>query len=556
MNKKHIYARNFLCCFFSFLVYFFTVMSFFLVSRNGEEKSIRSLSFQLVSKMKESSAFDVFSFYSDDEKISLSLYDPLSSLPSVATKGHISPLSEVLDYSSDKVYFLRENSKERTFFYVRLEGNRNIFLIKKDVSVTYSLAKGFFIYGTIFSFLLSVLVYFLLLFSFKHSLKPLKLQIRKLQDISQPNHQLEINDDLNYLSSVLRDSRHRLRKELEVNRISDQKMNFILDSFSEGLIVIDSSYKIVIINKKALEIFSLDRDEVKDRHMENIKAPHDLEVNFSMVIHTNKSISFIEKINSRVYQCDINSIDYTWTRGITNEKNGASLVLIDITDDYNSNSMKKEFFANASHELKSPLTSILGYLQLIENHTITKEEDILFALQKCVMESKRMNKIISDMLTLSAIEKESLRTIEEIDVPHVIDNILSSLKPQAESRNIKIEREYHPLVIKMNSEDFDRIARNLLDNAIKYNKENGTVKVIVKEDSLLVSDTGIGISKENQSRVFERFFRVDKARSRKNGDTGLGLSIVKHLCNYYDCSLSLQSVLGEGSTFLVKFPKD
>lgn len=557
MNKKKVLLRNLLLCFLFLVVYISICLTFFLLAKEGERKSVSAIANNIAERLKDGSTIDeFFSAFHDSKEIHLSLYDGGKSAPGMDNLGFFEENPDYLVEVHHPGSFIgheRWLGSEACIVYVNLYGS-SYLRVAKSVGTIYGVSKGMLLYGSLSFLVAAIVIYVLLYLDFKKSLKPLKLQVSKLQDITQKNRTIEYEDDLNYLTAIIRESRHQLRKELEINRISDQKINFIMDSFSEGLVVIDSNYKVVLINKKALSIFDHDKEDVQNRYLENLSAPHTLEVNFSMVIHTNVSISFVEKIQGRVYHCDINPIDYSWTRGTTNEKNGASLILIDITDEYNSTEMKKEFFANASHELKSPLTSILGYLQLIQNGTIT---DTSFAIGKCVFDCKRMTKIISDMLTIAAIEKESLRPIEEIDVSKAIDTILSSLLPQCKEKNIQIETDYEPMIIKMNAEDFDRIARNLLDNAVKYNRQNGKIHVSVKKEErlLVVADTGIGISKENQPRVFERFFRVDKARSRKNGDTGLGLAIVKHICNYYDCSITLESELDVGSTFIVHFPK-
>lgn len=557
MNKKKVLLRNLLLCFLFLVVYIGMCLTFFLLEKDSEKKLVKAMADNIAERLEDGSTIEeFFSTYRNSKDVHLSLYRDSEKVPVLDNLGCY---EENLSYDvelSKKGSFIGYDGwleEEAGITYVSVDES-SVLRIAKRTAMVYRVSKGFLLYGSLSFLVAAVVIYILLYLDFKRSLKPLKLQVSKLQDITQKNRTIEYEDDLNYLTAIIRESRHQLRRELEINRISDQKMNFIMDSFSEGLVVIDSNYKVVLINKKALSIFDHEKEDIQNRYLENLSAPHNLEVNFSMVIHTNSSISFVEKIQGRVYHCDINPVDYSWTRGTTNEKNGASLILIDITDEYNSTEMKKEFFANASHELKSPLTSILGYLQLIQNGTIT---DTAFAIDKCVFDCKRMNKIISDMLTLAAIEKESLRPIEEIDVSRTVEGILSSLLPQCKGKNISVRTEYEPLIIKMNAEDFDRIARNLLDNAVKYNRQDGMIRVQVKKEErlLVISDTGIGISKENQARVFERFFRVDKARSRKNGDTGLGLAIVKHICNYYDCTITLESEPDVGSTFRVHFPK-
>lgn len=555
MSNRNRTVKNLLVFLFGYLLFFSVALPWFSIERQSEkDEMIRYRdSIVLLSQENEVSSFLLkCQDLSKDSSVRFSLYESVSGeclFDSIKKEDRTFA-------SSEKVSFTRDRYLGKCCLVSFVLYQDKTAVVKRKVSSGHVLSERFLLIGVFGCGVLSLLVCLLLSLIYKRSLRPLKLQISKLQGLTDINRTIDYDDDLNYLTMVLRDSRHKLRKELEVNHISDQKMNFILDSFSEGLIVIDSSYKVVLINKKALEIFSYERADIQDRHLENLNAPHELEVNFSMVIHSNSSLSFVEKINSRVYQCDINPVDYSWTKGITNERNGASLVLIDITDDYNSGAMKKEFFANASHELKSPLTSILGYLQLIESHTINDPESIDKAICKCVFESKRMNKIISDMLTLSSLESENLKRIEEIPVVQSVETILSSLEPQIREKSLTIIKDFHPFSVKMNAEDFDKLVRNLLDNGIKYNKTGGTLYVTVKDRTFSVRDTGIGISMENQSRVFERFFRVDKARSKKSGDTGLGLAIVKHICNYYDCQISLESALSVGSEFRVVFPED
>jgi two-component system phosphate regulon sensor histidine kinase PhoR len=215
--------------------------------------------------------------------------------------------------------------------------------------------------------------------------------------------------------------------------------------------------------------------------------------------------------------------------------------------------MKRDFFANASHELKSPLTSILGYQEMIKTHVITSPEDIDDAISKTVREAGRMNKIIHDMLDLSGLENEELRPIEQVSIPDAIAEIISSLDVEIEAKHIQMSFKPHPLVIGINPDDFDKMARNLIENAIRYNVDGGKVYVMINpsEKSLSVKDTGIGISEENITRIFERFFRVDKARSQKSGGTGLGLAIVKYICNYYHYKIDVKSSLGVGSSFTI-----
>lgn len=559
MNKKQVIGRNFIVSLFTFLIFFFTSMTFFIVTKQGEERETNLIADNIVARLDEDdeTVLAVAASYRNSGLIHLSIYEKADNFP--LADNLIKPTA-VPDFTpSEKVHLTQDLAFDKNAFTVYKFCVRRTIYIRLSVIPNdgYKIARFFFLYGSIIVASICITFFILLYLGYKKSLVPIKTQVRKLQNLVQPNAIITYDEDINYMAYILRDSRHKLMHQLEENAITAQKMDFILDSFSQGLIVIDASYKIVLINKQALSMFKKNKSEIQKLYFEKLEAPHDLFVNFSMVIQTNKPISFIEHIDTRVYQCVINPIQYDWAKSLNREeKNGASLLMIDITDDYNSAEMKKEFFANASHELKSPLTSLLGYMQLIENGTI-KGDMINPALDKCINDAQRMNKIISDMLALSSLEREALRQIEEITLSRSIDQIISTLQYQIDEKKIHIKRDYEPLVIKMNTDDFERMTKNLIENAIKYNKEEGniTIHIDAQKRTLSIQDDGIGIAKENQSRVFERFYRVDKARSRRNGGTGLGLAIVKHICNYYDFNITLDSELGKGSQFTIHFPE-
>ena len=193
---------------------------------------------------------------------------------------------------------------------------------------------------------------------------------------------------------------------------------------------------------------------------------------------------------------------------------------------------------------------------MIEEGVITTPEEREEATKKTVEEAKRMNQIIMDMLALSSLENESLRPIEKINVGRTIDELLALHEAEIKKKKLNVIKDKNSLFVMINHEDCDRLFDNMITNAIKYNKEGGSILVRIDEAKRQISlqDTGIGIAKEDQSRIFERFYRVDKARSRKEMGTGLGLAIVKYICSYYEIRLDLDSTLGVGSIFTLTFP--
>ncbi len=222
--------------------------------------------------------------------------------------------------------------------------------------------------------------------------------------------------------------------------------------------------------------------------------------------------------------------------------------------------IRREFTANVSHELKTPLTTISGYAQMI-NNGMAREEDITVFADKIEKESARLLTLIDDIINLSSLdEKSGIEKAERVDLSAVTEDAIRVLEKAAKERGIQIYYSKNDAFIMGNATLISELVYNLLDNAVKYNKENGKITVFVGERKsgaeLYVRDTGIGIPKEDTERIFERFYRVDKSHSKKVGGTGLGLSIVKHVCACHNARIRVKSTLGAGTTVYVTFPKN
>ncbi len=220
--------------------------------------------------------------------------------------------------------------------------------------------------------------------------------------------------------------------------------------------------------------------------------------------------------------------------------------------------IRREFTANVSHELKTPLTTISGYAQMI-NNGMAKEEDISQFSKKIEKESMRLLTLIDDIINLTNLDdREGIDNPEDVDLSLITEEAICVLEKAAKERGIQIFYSKVPTVIKGNATLIGELVYNLIDNAIKYNKDNGKIIVFVGENvdgaELSVKDTGIGIPKEDTERIFERFYRVDKSHSKKVGGTGLGLSIVKHVCACHDAKIRVKSTVGKGTTMYVTFP--
>ena len=237
---------------------------------------------------------------------------------------------------------------------------------------------------------------------------------------------------------------------------------------------------------------------------------------------------------------------------------GLMILIQNLSKEKDAQNLRKEFSANVTHELKTPLTSILASSEMMKNHLV-KAEDTPHFIDRIYKESKRLLEMIDEILLLSFFDENKQETLqkEQVSLKKIILNVISRLNSVAKSHNIQLNSDLEDIEILGVYELLENLIYNLCDNAIKYNKQNGFVHISLKKEQnqikLSVKDSGIGIKKEHQIRIFERFFCVDKSRSKSLGGTGLGLSIVKHACLYHKAKINLESKLGEGSEFCIIF---
>lgn len=552
MNKRQFTFNSLIGYFIVFLVYVISLLSLYIVTFNDYKKTINKQCDKIYEYfVNEGDEEKIIKIYSSFENLRISFIDD-----KVITYDSYNIFNDASNIEENKVFSYTNTSLNSTYYYCAKHVSGTQIYIRVGIQLTTPviLSYNFLIYGSIT--FLTIMIIFILYVNhmYDDAFKPIKIQVKKLQKIVNKKKTISYDDDLKNLALIVRDSRKELEEQFKITKQSEQKIEFILDSFSEALVVIDSDYKIIMFNKKASEIFEIKKEEAYNKSFDvMVKAKH-IEGNMSMVVQTNRAFSYVEKIEGKVYECLINPIDYEWSS--INEKAGASLLMIDITDEYNSSEMKKQFFANASHELKTPLTSIIGYLEMMKVGILSSKEEIDNAIDKSINDASRMKKIIFDMLELSSLENETLRPITLINIKGTLKEIITSLEVETEKRGLKILfANDDDFDIRMNKDDFERLFKNLIENAIIYNKPNGciTINIDRKKRSVSIKDEGIGIKEEDISRIFERFYRVDKARSRRESGTGLGLAIVKHICEYYDYKITVQSTINIGSIFTIKF---
>lgn len=360
------------------------------------------------------------------------------------------------------------------------------------------------------------------------------------------------NDAYEELSPLLkRIHRQHVEIQMQLRELREKTDEFtqITGSMREGLVLLDEHGSILSINAAAQALFGADAQCV-GRNFLTIERSHEISAAIQAAAADGHSEVRAERAG-RVYQFDISRI--------TSDGKflGTVILAFDITEQEFAERNRREFTANVSHELKTPLQGIIGSAELIENGMV-KPEDLPRFVGHIHAEAARLVTLIDDIIRLSQLDEGDAMPTEPVDLLAVSQEAAENLHDAAAARDVMVSVTGQPAVLPGVRRLIYEIVYNLCDNAIKYNRDGGRVDVTVAADaggsSITVADTGIGIAPEHQGRVFERFYRVDKSHSKASGGTGLGLSIVKHAVQYHHGRIELESTPGTGTTIRVVFP--
>ncbi len=390
----------------------------------------------------------------------------------------------------------------------------------------------------------------------KTAVTPFEMIEESLEEINRGEyHQVTLNtkyEDINRVVKGINDVSSKIFNSLNYLKYEQRKNEFLLENIDQGVLAISKKGKIILANESVKEIFSFDKN-VLGCDIRYMTGNEVFIENIDGAIADKSDKSFEMTLGEKVYRVNISRIDEKWFkdfRGI------AIIVLIsDITEEYNTSRIRSEFFANASHELKTPLTAIKGFSELMT--AIDDKETRNKCIEEINKNSNRMLALIQDMLKLSKLDA---KMIEEetsvIDLKKASEDIIESLKSLIDEKSLSVSVTGEGRILGR-MKLIDEMITNIVGNAIKYNKEGGSIDVsISKRDGEVVfsvSDTGIGIPLKDQGRIFERFYIPDKGRNKKIMSTGLGLAIVKHIVLEHNAEISLESVEGEGTTIKVAF---
>ena len=381
-----------------------------------------------------------------------------------------------------------------------------------------------------------------------HILDPIRRisdSLRKVRDGTYTPVIADTSDDeINTVINDINDISRALQTTLAQAQDGRKKLDDILKHISNGIVAIDRcSGNIAMCNRAAVAVFGVEHPE---GHRYTVLSS-DREWNETVGAYLKSGIAHDGSlcVSDKIFSYTMRTLD-----------NGLTLIVLsDVTAERNSARMRSEFFANASHELKTPLTAIKGFNEIIGMKT--EDPSIKEMSGKIGHEADRMISLLGDMLDLTRLESEPKLQTEPVVLADCAEEVIQTLSALAGQKQVSVSVHGDGCVM-AEREHIIEVIKNLVENGIRYNHAGGSVTVTVSSDgtetTLSVADNGIGIEPEHQSRVFERFYRVSKSRSRETGGTGLGLAIVKHICELYGAQLSLQSVFGVGTTVTIRFP--
>lgn len=412
---------------------------------------------------------------------------------------------------------------------------------------------------TLFAFLLSLV-------SSRAITKPLDKIIAASEEIAKGNFNVNIpvadkRGEIGKVNQALGRMAEKLDELFKEVSLEKSQLEAVLSAMSEGVIVVGSDGKVILINRALKDMFGIKDVSFGKPYWEVLRNSEITE----LVEYTLKSRKAEKKEISLFYPVE----KYYLASGIplNSSESGAIVVMFDITEFKRLEKIKADFVANVSHELRTPLTAIKGYVETIETEAYENTDERDHFLNIIKRHTDRLINIVSDLLVLSEIERKEISweeepktVLEEINFKEIVSSSLEAIKSKIEEKSLRVSLNIKEGLPPYGGDGFllEQMFINLIDNAAKYTPEGGAIEIgISKLDSqfiIEVSDTGIGIPKEHLPRIFERFYRVDKTRSRKLGGTGLGLSIVKHIVIMHGGKIEVQSEVGRGSRFIITLP--
>lgn len=399
------------------------------------------------------------------------------------------------------------------------------------------------LFSSVFSLIVALFFAYKFSKTLNHPLSDMNNEIMKMKDNRTLHFDNYKYEEFNTIANKLKEQSGRIQETLSTLKQERKKINSILDQMNEGFVLLDSQDTVLMYNEKAKQLYP---------SFEYGKAVGQFIFDYQIIDQLRKvtrepKVADIKK-DEEIYRCFISKVDY-----------GVTLLFVNVTESVNGMKMRQEFFSNVSHELKTPITAIKGYSELLQTGMIDNQEIRKKSLDKILKEADHMSQLIDDILMISRLENKDIEVVNHpLTLKPIIDEITDSLQVEMDHKDIHYSENIENTTFYANHQFIYHLMNNLLTNAVKYNKEHGQIQVVSYSDKtdliIEVSDTGKGIALVDQGRVFERFYRCDHGRDKETGGTGLGLSIVKHIVQYYQGYIDLKSELDKGTTFKIILP--
>jgi len=450
---------------------------------------------------------------------------------------------QAISYGSGEAIRRSDTLGAETFYYAVRLNDGNVLRLSRTL---YSLGMVFI--STIPALIIITIIVLVIAHLIAHRLT--RSIIRPLTEIdfdnleADPNLSESLYEELWPYMRKIDNQKLEIASQLATLKNRTETIEAIIANMREGIVMLDEKGLVLAINQSALNIFDI---------------PQKRDIIEKNIGHIYRDPDFIQAVK---HCLDGEHLEINFTRDdkffnaflSPAASGGAIIFFLDTTEQHKAEAQRKEFSANVSHELKTPLTIISALSEMIVSGMV-KSDDIVNSANKIYGHSKRLINIIEDIIRLSEFdESKTLKDFTEFNIFELAETVIASLQDKAQEKPVTIVLTGQPVQIKANNRLVDELLFNLIDNGIKYNKDDGNVTLDIREENGLckisVIDTGIGIPKKYQSRIFERFYRVDDSRSKKTGGTGLGLSIVKHITEHHNGKIVLDSAEGMGTTIV------
>lgn len=556
--KKKLNITYAICFFLAILIS--VSLTVFLIYKNTSANELRDLQDELkFASSMDLDALENIGTFKNNIRVTVVgpdgrvIYDNFTDPKNMENHEGRKEIKEAIAGKVGKDVRLSNTLGKDTYYYAQLMQDGNVVRISKQTESI----LGSFIKTVPLILLMSIILIIVLLLVNKKLvdklLKPIDYASEHLHRDDFSTQKLDVYDELSPFIRTIERKNKDIKEYIERLETKERTVSEILRNMNEGLVLIDPDLKVIQLNEAAKKLFKANM-QANYMDMDIVRLTRSQEVSDKLkeLVKTHKASSFelmADEDSLKIYLSPIES-------GST--LTGIIMLVLDVNDEKKAEKLRREFSANVSHELKSPLTSISGYAELIKNGMV-KDEDIKKFSGIIFDEAGQMLRLIENIILISKLdEKPELKCEEEVSIKETIDEILDLYKGKIDAKNLSVEchieeglKKNVPLGM------LSELYRNLISNAIKYNKDGGKIIISAEKrgDNIIskITDTGIGLAKDEIPRIFERFYMVDKGRNRNTNSTGLGLAIVKHIVEDMGGTIDVESEINKGTTFKVIF---